>query len=86
MTTLSKNFLDYTKYELSMAVGPIAPFIFEEAINDLGHKEDHIPVDAAEMLIDMISSEIPREEKKAIFRTTIKTMMAEKYAVPEASG
>lgn len=72
MATLDKNFLEYTTNELALAIGPIAPFIVEEAIENLGHKGEHIPFDDVDVFIDMISCEIPREEKKTIFRTNIK--------------
>jgi hypothetical protein len=48
-------------------VGPIAEVLIEDAMADLGYGNGSIPYSKAPELIELISRDIQREEKKAGF-------------------
>lgn len=64
---LSKHFLESLETELAIAVGPIAEVLVEDAMDDLGFADGRIPYAKAPELIELISRDIQREEKKADF-------------------
>lgn len=66
--TLDSTFMDYLVDELSLAIGPIADVIFEDTIEDMGYTPGRFPSHQAAELVDILSREIRREEKKAEFK------------------
>jgi hypothetical protein len=64
---LNKRFLEMLEAELAIAVGPIAEVLIEDAMADLGYGNGSIPYSKAPELIELISRDIQREEKKAGF-------------------
>ena len=69
---LGKEFNQALEAELALAVGPIAEVLIEDAVSDLGLKPGQIPLSKAAELVELISRDIQREEKKSAF---IKTMI-----------
>lgn len=65
---LDMEFFDYLNTELSLAVGPIAGFLIEDAISDLGHRPSRFPTHRAAELVDLLGREIQREEKRVVFK------------------
>lgn len=68
VTTLDDAFLDFLERELSLAIGPIAMVVIEDATADLGHDMEEFPASQAAELIDYISQEIQREDRRNAFR------------------
>ncbi len=64
---LDRDFLATLNAELSLAVGPIAEVLVEDAVADLGLKPSRIPSQRAAELVELLSREIQRDEKKADF-------------------
>jgi hypothetical protein len=64
---LNKSFLEMLEAELAIAVGPIAEVLVEDAMADLGYSDGRIPYSNAPELIELVSRDIQREEKKADF-------------------
>jgi hypothetical protein len=65
---LGKDFMDYLKGQLSVATGPIAEVLIEDATEDLGAQPSEIPRHQVAELIDILSRQIPREEKRVAFQ------------------
>jgi DNA-binding transcriptional ArsR family regulator len=65
---LDSAFLDVLDRELALAIGPIAEVVIEDAIADLGQEMDSFPAEQTAELIDYISQEIQREDRKTAFR------------------
>jgi hypothetical protein len=68
VSILDKDFFDYLKSQLAIAIGPIAEVIIEDVVIDLGHSLSQFPSYRAAELIDLISREIQREEKRNSFK------------------
>lgn len=70
---LSNGFHQKITAELALAVGPIAEVLVEDALTDLGLRQGHVPLAKAAQLIEFVSRDIQREDKKSVF---IKNMIA----------
>jgi DNA-binding transcriptional ArsR family regulator len=68
ISTLDKDFFDYLKSQLALAIGPIAEVIIEDIVIDLGHSLSQFPSYRAAELVDLSSREIQREEKRNSFK------------------
>ncbi len=65
---LDKSFFDFLQIQFSAAVGPVAEFIIEETIKDLGHQVDSFPKAKAADLIMALAKDIQRDDKKMMFK------------------
>jgi len=74
---LSKGFLTYLRGQLALAIGPIAGVILEDAIADLGLEPAGFPAHRAAELIDLLSREIHRDEKRTAFQKSMLAKLAE---------
>ncbi len=75
---LDQEFFDYTRNELSLAIGPIADIVLEDGIDELGLDISRFPSRRAAELVDLLSREIRREEKATIFKQNMLNKIKEK--------
>jgi len=68
VSKLGRDFFDFLNIQLSLAIGPLSAILIEDAIQDLGHSMSNFPSHRAAELVDLISREIQREDKKNIFK------------------
>jgi hypothetical protein len=68
ISKLDREFFDYLGMQLSLAVGPIAQVLIEEAVMDLGHDQTRFPSHRVAELVDLLAREIQREDKRAVFK------------------
>jgi hypothetical protein len=68
VSVLSRGFFDYLTVQLSLALGPIADVLIEEAVTDLDHSKSEFPSHQAAELVDLLAREIRREEKRIVFQ------------------
>jgi len=78
LAVLDADFLAALKGELSLAVGPIAEVLIEDAAGDLGYTPERFPTHRAAEMVDMLAREIRREEKLASFKQNMVTLIREK--------
>jgi hypothetical protein len=78
IAAVDDDFMDTLKRELSLAIGPLAQILIEEAINDLGQSVAHFPTRRAPELVESLSREIQREEKRAGFKQAMVRKIKEK--------
>ncbi len=71
ISALDQEFFDYLKRELSLAIGPLAEVLIEDAVNDMGYSIGTFPTQRAAELVEMLGKEIHREEKKTAFRQNL---------------
>jgi hypothetical protein len=64
---VGQDFMDYLRGQLSLAVGPIAAFLVEDAAASLGQSVSRFPKSLVAELVDEVSREIRREEKRRAF-------------------
>ncbi|MFC1815249.1 hypothetical protein ACFL0M_04750 [Thermodesulfobacteriota bacterium] len=65
---LDKEFFDFLKTQLSMAMGPIAEILIEDEIQEFGSDSTGVPYHLAAELVDLLSRQIYREAKKIAFQ------------------
>jgi hypothetical protein len=68
VSMLDDDFFGYLQIQLSLAIGPIAEVLIEDAVIDLGHQPTQFPSHRAAELVDLLAREIQREEKMVIFK------------------
>lgn len=62
------EFISYAKLHLSLAIGPLAEVILEDAVSDLGYRMDSFPKQKAAELTELLSRQIQHEEKRDVFK------------------
>ena len=78
ISRLDEDFFDYLKSQLALAIGPIAEVIIEDVVIELGHSLSQFPSHRSAELIDLISREIQREEKRNSFKQNMLNKIREK--------
>ncbi len=68
ISLLGTDFFDYLNVQLSLALGPIADVLIEEAVTDLDHSKHEFPRHRAAELVNLLAREIRREEKRIVFQ------------------
>lgn len=81
---LDKDFFDYLHTHLSLAIGPLAEILVEDAVADLGHPMLQFPSGRAAELVDLLSREIQREQKRTAFKQEMIKKMKEKGYLSQA--
>jgi hypothetical protein len=65
---LNNDFVNDLTKQLSVAVGPIAKILIEDAVTDLGYTIDTFPAFKAADLVEMLAKDIKREDKRISFK------------------
>ncbi len=78
ISAVDADFMDTLKRELSLAIGPLAQILIEDAVNDLGQSVTHFPTRRAPELVESLSREIQREDKRAVFKQNMVRKIKEK--------
>ncbi len=68
VTNVGKEFFQFLNQQFSLAVGPIARILIEDAVQDLGQTLDRFPVNFIAELVDLLARQIRREDKGVMFR------------------
>jgi hypothetical protein len=68
ISTLTREFFDYLSVQLSLAIGPIANVLIEEALTSLDYSKSRFPIHRAAELVELIARNIRREEKRIVFQ------------------
>lgn len=72
------DFLSRLKQELSLAIGPLAEIVMEDAAGDLGYPLSRFPSQRAAELVELVGREIKREEKRVAFVQNMVGLIKEK--------
>jgi len=78
ISTLDKGFFEGLCAQLSLAVGPIAEILIEDAVTDLGHSLSQVPDYRAAELVDLLAQHIQREDKRIDFKHNMVKQIREK--------
>jgi hypothetical protein len=68
---LKEDFFVYLTDQLSLATGPMAEVLIDEAIASLGYSVTSFPKHRVQELIDLLVPRIFREEKRAVFKQNL---------------
>jgi hypothetical protein len=85
---LGKDFLSRVEKEFSLAVGPLARVLLEDALKDIEEAGETLAEDKIELLLEKLSGAITTEGKKAHFQQTIRILAVEffsKEKTPQAT-
>jgi predicted regulator of amino acid metabolism with ACT domain len=78
IAAVDADFMDTLKRELSLAIGPLAQILIEDAVSDLGQNLNRFPIRRAPELVETLSREIQREDKRAVFKQAMVRKIKEK--------
>ena len=78
VSMLDEDFFNHLENQLSLAIGPLAEVLVEDAVKDLGHSRAGFPSHRAAELVDILAQDIQREEKKAAFKQNMVNKIREK--------
>jgi hypothetical protein len=78
VSVLDKEFIDDLRAELSLAIGPLAEIVMEDAAHDLGHDLPRFPSQRVAELVELIGREIKREDKRVLFVQNMVSRIREK--------
>jgi hypothetical protein len=76
-TMFGKDFLSRVEEELSLAVGPLAPVLLEDALKDIEEGGATLAEDKMEILLEKLSGAITMEEKRVHFQQTVRILAVE---------
>jgi hypothetical protein len=65
---LNAEFMAFLKIQLSRAMGPIAHVIIEDEMQEFSDRTKQVPIHRAAELVDLLSRQIHREEKRMVFQ------------------
>lgn len=66
-----KDFLESLSEQYSLAVGPIAAVLIEDAAIDMDFTLPNVPLSRAAELIEMLAANVPRPERRLEFQTAM---------------
>ena len=75
---LDNDFIEFLLGQFSLAVGPIAQVLVEDEIQDLGFTVSQFPAQRVAELVDRLSREIRRDNKKSDFKRNMINKIREK--------
>ena len=75
---LDREFIDFLVFMMSLAIGPLGTIIVEDWFEDLGFNKHNFPSLRAVDLVNYLSREIPREEKRIEFKEEMLRKIREK--------
>jgi len=64
---LNAEFMAFLKMQLAQAMGPIAHVIIEDEMQEFIDRTEQIPIHRAAELVDLLSRQIHRDEKRMVF-------------------
>ena len=74
---LNSNFLDLLEARFKEVMGPIASFLMEEMIAELGEKREAFPAEKAAALVERMSAQITDEEQRVEFQQSALKVLRE---------
>ena len=78
ISAVDNDFFRFLLAQLSLAIGPVAGVLIEDEVQGLGHDLLRFPCDQAAELVDRLSLEIRREDKKSAFLQNMANKIMEK--------
>jgi hypothetical protein len=69
--SLRRDFIDFLTDQLSLATGPMAEVIIEDAVMSLGYDLSSFPKHRVHDLVELLARKVFREEKRVIFKQNL---------------
>lgn len=74
--TVRGSFFEFVEHELRKIMGPIAPIVVQDALEDLGEAPDDFPEDRLPAFVQAVSQEISDAAKKTQFSRSVSEYLA----------
>jgi len=71
ISSLSSDFFNYLQVQLSLAIGPVADILIQDAVKDLGFTQTAFPKSQAPELVETLSRDIQETQERAVFTQNI---------------
>jgi len=75
---VDQDFMTFLISQLSVAIGPLGGIVVEDGLEDLGYTKTNLPVHRTAELVNLLSQEIQREEKRMQFKQVMLKKIREK--------
>lgn len=69
--TVNGNFFPFVENELKKLMGPIAPIIIDDIVDEIGESKESFPQEMVDKLVESIVAEIPDMTKRAEFTKAV---------------
>jgi hypothetical protein len=78
VSVLDREFIEFLTGQLAIAIGPIAGVLIDDEVAAMGHRLSQFPTARAAELVNVLSDQIQREEKKTSFGANMHAKLKEK--------
>lgn len=78
VNAVDQDFISFLTSQLSVAIGPLGGIVVEDGLEDLGFTKSNFPKQRAAELVNLLSQEIQREDKRIEFKQTMLKKIKEK--------
>ena len=78
VSIVDQEFVDYLISRMSVAIGPLGEIIVEDGLEELGFNKNNFPSLRAAELVNFLSQEIQREDKRIEFKQAMLKKIKEK--------
>ncbi len=78
VNAVDQDFITQLVSQLSLAIGPLGSIVVEDGLEILGYSSATLPTRQAAELVNLLSREIPREEKRTQFKQAMLQVIRDK--------
>jgi len=78
VNAVDQDFIAFLVSQLSLALGPLGGIVMEDGLEDLGFTKENFPTHRTAELINLLSQEIQREDKRIQFKQAMLKKIKEK--------
>lgn len=78
VSIVDQEFIDYLVYRMSLAIGPLGEIVVDDGLADLGFSRNNLPYLRTAELVNHLSHQIVREERRAEFKFEMLRKIREK--------
>jgi hypothetical protein len=78
VNAVDQEFIAFLISQLSVAIGPLGGIVVEDGLEDLGYTKANFPTHRTAELVNLLSQEIQREEKRIQFKQAMLKKIKEK--------
>jgi hypothetical protein len=78
VNVVDQDFIAFLVSQLSVALGPLGGIVVEDGLEDLGFSKQNLPTHRTAELVNLLSQEIQREDKRIQFKQVMLKKIKEK--------
>lgn len=78
VNAVDQEFISFIISQLSVAIGPLGGIVVEDGLEDLGYTKKNFPTHRTAELVNLLSQEIQREDKRIQFKQMMLKKIKEK--------